>query len=235
MQSEFLKNHWFWFSAAFRPYPVDFIDYNSASAACACVCDLCVKPYCVMLSFCLKTNSNHMVLKTMNSKPELGKHLTVPPFQTSNHHPSLFLSFNLQSLYVRHHTSHYIHMSWHSNLHVCFFPHLSNLISCTGAFTPQQCEDGFISVWSGWWEIEFLLREYDLLINCRSEKQWENMQLGNKTNERNCNIWLYVMVGWRKDWVCAFLLINFLGEMEIISVKQFVKTEGKCKDMRMNN
>ena len=85
----------------------DFIDYSTAvhSGVCACVCDLCVKPYCVILSFfCLTTNSNHMFFKTMNSRPELGKHLTVPPSQTSNRRPSLFLSYHLHSLYVQHRT-----------------------------------------------------------------------------------------------------------------------------------
>lgn len=98
------------------------------------VCDLCVEHYCVISSaFCLKTKFRPHVCQTMNSRLELGKHLTshpsltalLPCFPTTTTSPlcsPLSASFSFVPLHISRH----IHVSL--SISSCLFSNVSDLI-----------------------------------------------------------------------------------------------------------
>ena len=111
---------------------------------CVCVC-VCEAPLCDLVLLSPQERFRPHVFQTMNSRVELGKHLTVPPcLPPFSLYPSLHLSFSscppcfpashLTSPTTSHPVSFYVS-----------FSRLSDLISRSGAFIPPQREDRFSS------------------------------------------------------------------------------------------
>lgn len=124
---------------------------------------LCKALLCDSLLFSSQNKFRPHVFRTMNSRLELGKHLTVSPLPSHRPSPSTSLLLSLSLSISLPDTLPLSACPYASPcIFLCLFSHLSDLISRSDPFIPPLRENRFSSAWNGWWEIEFPLRVSDV-------------------------------------------------------------------------